>query len=150
MQPGRYPAVVAALGVTALAFAGCSTPKSHRSGLSMAAPPTIICGVVVTASPAGAVVYDISRSDFSHSQPVDAPTIGGVIIVQVARGCDAGSQVTITPPNAFVTTRVVNAADHLPVVLVLKPVRSVLALLVARQGSREVGRLKIDIPNSNL
>ncbi len=134
----------AVLVVAITALAGCG------GGVGSAAPPTIICGVVLSTSPAGAVVYDIASSDFNPSQPVNAPTVGGVVMVQVASGCATGSQVTIAPADAFKVVRVVKAADHLPVALVLRPRRSVSAVLIARQNGHEVGWLKLDISKNNL
>lgn len=114
-------------------------------------PPTVICGVVLSTSRAGPLVYDVTSSRFVHGPPVNAPTVGGVVMVQVARGCEVGSEVTITPADAFKVIHVVRAAENdLPVALVLGPVRSVPALLVARQNGIEVGWLRLDISKGDL
>lgn len=130
---------------TAMALAGCGA-----GGGSSAAPPTVICSVVLSATATAPVVYDITSSGFDASRTVGAPTVGGVVIVRVASGCDVGSEVTITPSDAFKVTRIVRAADHLPVAVVLKPLRSVPAVLVARQHGQEVGRLSLDLPRSDI
>jgi len=111
---------------------------------------TVVCGVTLSRQIGEPVIYDITAKGFRRSIVVNAPTVGGDVLVQVAEGCAHGSRVTITPADAFRTVRTVWAADHLPVALVLEPVRSVLTTLVAYQQGRVAGLLRMDIPKDDL
>lgn len=123
-----------------------STTPTTQSG----AAPTVVCGTVLHRGAAGAVIYEVTRADFNRRGVVTAPTVGGNVLVRVAADCRHGSHVVITPTDAFTTIRTVQAGDGLPVAVVLKPVRSVRATLVARQGARLVGTLKLHIAKANL
>ncbi|MHB8246563.1 MAG: hypothetical protein ACYDGN_14685 [Acidimicrobiales bacterium] len=123
--------------------------SSSAVSVSSAAPPLVVCGVTLSDSPEGAVMYEITNKDFDHKRPVNEPTVGGVVYVRVASDCEHGSNFTVIPPDAFKTVVAVRAADHLPVVVVLTPLRSVATVLVARQHGRVVGRLRLRISESN-
>jgi len=62
----------------------------------------------------------------------------------------SGSTVNTMPSDALQRIRTARAKDGLPVVIVLKPLRSVATLLVARKGGHVVGELRLDIAKSEL
>jgi hypothetical protein len=96
------------------------------------------------------MLYDITAKGFNRRVIVTAPTFGGGVFVQVAASCAHGSKVTVTPAGVFRVIRTVWAADHLPVVLVLEPLRPVPATLVAHQQGRVVGVLRLDFPKAEI
>jgi hypothetical protein len=130
----------AVLVVAALTLAACTS-----DGFSHGASPTIVCGVTLNQGAVGAVLYDIAAKGFNRRFVVNAPTVGGRVFVQVSDGCNQGSQVSITPADAFRVIRTVWATDHLPVALVLQPLRAVPATLRSYQRGRVVGILRTDI-----
>ena len=117
--------------VAALTLAACTS-----DGFSHGASPTIVCGVTLNKGELGAVFYDIAAKGFNRRSVVSAPTVGGRVFVQVSDVCNQGSQVSITPVDAFRVIRTVWATDHLPVALVLQPLRAVPATLHSYQGGR--------------
>ncbi|MHB1987236.1 MAG: hypothetical protein ACYCSF_04505 [Acidimicrobiales bacterium] len=137
-------AVVSVLLVFGSLLAACSD-----NPVSTAAPRLVVCGVTLSDSAAGVVMYEITNKSFHHKHPVNAPSIGGMVYVRVAPGCDRGSDVTITPADAFRANVAVRALDHRPVVVVLTPLRPVSTLVVARQHGHMLGWLSLHIPKSN-
>lgn len=109
---------------------------------------TVMCGVTFKAR--GEPVVDLFEPGLSTDWIQRSPTLGRDVVVQVAEGCTRGSHVAITPANAFKTVRTVSATDHLPVVVVLEPLRAVPATLIAYQKGRKVGALKLDIPTADV
>ncbi len=71
-------------------------------------------------------------------------------MVRVAAGCSRGSTVTVVPGGAFRTVRRVRAKDGGLVAVVLKPVKSELAILTARRNGKTVGWLKLHIAKGNI
>lgn len=150
MSVRTHRASLRALALLAPSLAIVVASCGSAARVSSAAPPTVVCGTLLSSSPAGAVVYDIAAPGFNDRQPVTAPTTGGVVIVRVAPGCSAGSTVRLSPADAFRIVRRVRARDGRLVVVVLKPVRSAPAVLTAERDGRTVGTLRLDIAKANL
>lgn len=145
------PAGASAWAVLLLSlFGSLIAACSGLQQVTSAAPPLVVCGVTLSDSPAGALIYEITNKDFNGKIAVNGATVGGVVYVRVADGCVHGSEVTLTPPDGFETVRQVLATDHLPVAVVLRPVLPIPTLLVARQHGRVVGSLKLDMATGGL
>lgn len=84
-------ASVATLSAVTAGVTGCASPQ-----VTTAAPPTVICGTVLSESAAGPVVYDATRK----LPTVKHPTIGGLLFFRVARGCERGDNVRWIPSSA--------------------------------------------------
>ena len=146
--PRRCLRALAALLAASLGVLVASCGSQTR--VSNAAPPTVICGALLSSSAAGALVYDITTPGFRHGRPVTAPTIGGVVIVRVAPGCLVGSTVRLRPTGAFRIVRRVRAKDGGVVVVELKPLKAVPVVLTAERDGRVVGTLRLDISKADL
>lgn len=102
-------------GVVVVGLAGC--------GATSAAPPTVICGHVLSRSEAGIEVYTIWGRGAQGI--VRYPTVGNVVYVQVARGCSLGSEVQIRPAGLLRVVKSVRARDgHFAVVVVARSGRA--------------------------
>ena len=103
------------------AVVGLSTVIAGVTGckpqVSMAAPPTVVCGTVLSNSVAAPVVFDATR----RLPIIKGTTVGGVLMFRVARGCDDGTHVSWDPRSAAHLVKVAYARDGLPVAVVLKP-----------------------------
>ena len=88
-------------GVVVMGLAGC--------GATSGAPPTVVCGRVLSRSEAGIEVYTIWGRG-AHGV-VRYPTVGNVMYVQVARGCSTGSEVQIRPAGLLRVVKSVRARD---------------------------------------
>ena len=121
-------AAVVTMSVGSVGMTGCSSEPQATSG----APPTVVCGTVLSDSVAGAVVYDATRP----LRIVRDLTVGGVLIFRVARGCDAGTHVTWTPASAAHLVKAVSARDGQTAAVVLKPARphAAFRLIATRDG----------------
>ncbi len=122
-------------GVVAIGLAGC--------GASSAAPPTVVCGHVLSRSDAGIEVYTIWGRGARGI--VRYPTVGNVVYVQVARGCTAGSEVQIRPAGLLRVVRSVRARDGNLAVLVVTQVRPGLATITATRGRHQIGTIRIEL-----
>ncbi len=129
----RWPGVL--MGVASIGLAGC--------GATSAAPPTIICGHVLSRSAAGIGVYTIWGR--GARAVVRYPTVGNVVYLQVARGCSTGSELQIAPAGLLRVVRSVRARDgHLALVVVAQ-VRPGLATITATHAGHAVGRIEIEL-----
>jgi hypothetical protein len=109
----RFAALVGgAAGLAALTSACGQTP-----GTTTEAPPTQVCGTVLSSGDAGAVVFDATR----HLPTITAYTVGGVLMFRVARGCDQGAQVHWVPSPAAYLVKTVKAKEGGLVAVVLRP-----------------------------
>ncbi len=124
-------------------LAACAQPSTGPPPIMS----TVVCGVTVTQQIGQVHIFDITAKSFDRHLVVTGPTD---VFVRVARSCEHGSHVTITPADAFRVLRKVRASDGLPVALVLQPLRAVPATLVAYQQGRVVGVLKLDIPKDEI
>ena len=129
----RWPGLL--LCVASIGLAGC--------GATSAAPPTIICGHVLSRSAAGIGVYPIWGR--GARGVVRYPSVGNVVYVQVAMSCSAGSEVRISPSGLLRVVRSVRAKDgHLALVVVAQ-VRPGLATITATHAGHTVGRIQIEL-----
>lgn len=122
-------------GVVAMGLVGC--------GATSAAPPTVICGQVLSRSEAGIGVYTIWGRG-AHGI-VRYPTLGNVVYVRVARGCSFGSEVQIRPAGLLRVVKSVRARDGHFAVVVVKQVRPGLATITATRGGRKIGAIRIEL-----
>ena len=108
----RLKSVIAA--VMTMTATGCAS-----GGLQMtaAAPPTVVCGTVLSDSAAGALVFDATR----RLPVVRYLTVGDVLMFRVARGCDEGAHVTWIPSAAAHLVKAAYAKDGLMAAVVLAP-----------------------------
>jgi len=122
----------------------CAVPMGLAGcGATSAAPPTVICGQVLSRSAAGVGVYTIWGRG-AHGV-VRYPTVGNVVYVQVARGCSTGSEVQIRPAGLLRVVKSVRARDgHLAAVVVAQ-VRPGLATITATRDGQTVGSLQIEL-----
>jgi hypothetical protein len=116
------------IGMSAVACGGSSAPL-----VSSAAPPTIVCGTTLSASPAGAVVEDATRSHV-----VTATTIGGFVIIRVTRDCAHGARVRWSPHGSATLIKQAKSKDGLSAAVVLQPAtsRSHFTVTATRRGMR--------------
>jgi hypothetical protein len=107
------------LGITfvsaAAALTGCSSsaPPQTMNG----AAPTVVCGTELSDSAASPDVLDATR----RLPTVNYPTVGGVLIFIVARGCSQGSRVTWVPQSAAHLVKAAYASDGQMAAVVLQP-----------------------------
>ena len=99
------------------AGAGVTGCASRGPQLAAAAPPTVVCGTVLSDSAAGAVVFDATR----RLPVMKYLTVGDVLMFRVSRGCDEGAHVSWVPSSAAHLVRAARARDGLTAAVVLKP-----------------------------
>ena len=73
--------------------AGVTGCASRGPQVTTAAPPTVVCGTVLSDSAAGPVVFDATR----RLPIIKYLTVGDVLMFRVVRGCDEGAHVTWVP-----------------------------------------------------
>jgi hypothetical protein len=137
----RIPALAAVVTMSAVpaGVTGCASSGSH---VTMAAPPTVVCGTVLNESAAGAVVYDATR----QLPTIKYPTIGGLLFFRVARGCDKGTHVHWIPSSAAHLVKAAYAKNGQTAAVVLKPSRRRVAFrLIATQNGRVVASATVKI-----
>jgi hypothetical protein len=106
------------------------------------APPTVVCGTVLSTSAAGPVVYDATR----HLPTITDETVGNVVMFRVARGCDAGAHVTWVPSSAARLVQAAYARDGQMAAVVLKPRGPHAAFrLIATRNDRTVASATVNI-----
>jgi hypothetical protein len=103
-----------AMTVVGLGVTGCA---SRRPEITTAAPPTVVCGTVLSDSIAGPVVFDATR----RLPVIKYLTIGDVLMFRVSRGCDKGAHVTWVPSTAAHLVKAAYARDGHMAAVVLKP-----------------------------
>jgi hypothetical protein len=108
----RAGAVAAAAASLAALLSACSQP-----GSTSAAPPTVVCGTVLSDSASGWVINDATR----HLPTIIYWTGGGVLAFRVTRGCDKGAQVSWAPSSAARLVRAVHTKDGGMAAVILKP-----------------------------
>jgi hypothetical protein len=99
-------------------------------GVVHAAPPTVICGQVVSESAAGAYVQDVS----SGSATVDSVSVGDDIFLKLAPDCGHGATVTVVPARAASVVKQVKADDGKLAAIVLQPTMPEFEIRVGRPG----------------
>jgi hypothetical protein len=106
-------------------LAGCSTVS-----VTTAAPPTVVCGTVLTTT--NAVMFDAT----GHLPTLTHPDIGNVLIFRVSRSCDHGARVSWTPAAAAQLVKAAYAKDHQPAAVILKPAgpNAAFRLVATRDG----------------
>lgn len=111
-RPGALgPAAVVAMSAVSAGVAGCVPTATS------AAPPTVVCGTVLSNSAAGMVVYNATR----HLPTINDVTVGNVLAFRVARGCGTGARVTWVPSSAAHLVKAAYAGDGQMVAVILKP-----------------------------
>jgi hypothetical protein len=121
-----------------LLVAGC-----HEDVNSTMAPPTVVCGVILSHGAAGAGLIDIAHHP---RQPVvHSLTVGGALYVRVSGDCGRGSAVGIQPRGSARILRVVRARDGLVAGVVLKPRPNRRGTLVAVRDGSIVGTLRFRV-----
>jgi hypothetical protein len=102
--------------MTAVA-AGVTGCASRGPQVTTAAPPTVVCGTVLSDSAAGPVVFDATR----RLPVIKYLTVGDVLMFRVVRGCDEGAHVSWVPSAAAQLVKVAHAVDGLTAAVVLQP-----------------------------
>jgi len=103
-----------AMTAVSVGVTGCA---SRGPEITTAAPPTVVCGTVLSDSIAGPVVFDATR----RLPVIRYLTIGDVLMFRVARGCDKGAHVTWVPSTAAHLVKAAYARDGRMAAVVLKP-----------------------------
>ncbi len=112
----RITALAAVMTMTAVG-AGVTGCASRGPQVTTAAPPTVVCGTVLSDSAAGPVVFDATR----RLPIIKYLTVGDVLMFRVVRGCDEGAHVTWVPSSAAHLVRAAYARDGLMAAVVLEP-----------------------------
>ena len=112
----RITALAAVMTVTAVGtgVTGCA---SRGPQVTTAAPPTVVCGTVLSDSAAGPVVFDATR----RLPTLKYLTVGDVLMFRVSRGCVEGAHVTWIPSSAAHLVKAAYARDGHMAAVVLKP-----------------------------
>jgi hypothetical protein len=132
-------AAVVAMSAVPVGVTGCA---SSRPQVTTGAPPTVVCGTVLNDSAAGAVAYDATR----QLPTIKHPTVGGLLIFRVTRGCDAGTHVTWTPSSAAHLVKAADAKDGQVAAVVLNPARPRAAFrLIATRNGRVVASATVKL-----
>jgi hypothetical protein len=108
---------LAAVMTMAAAGAGVTGCASRGPQVRTAAPPTMVCGTVLSDSAAGPVVFDATR----RLPTIKYLTVGDVLMFRVARGCVEGAHVTWIPSSAAHLVKAAYARDGHTAAVVLKP-----------------------------
>ena len=112
----RITAHAAVMTMTAVG-AGVTGCASRGPEVTTAAPPTVVCGTVLSDSIAGPVVFDATR----RLPIIRYLTVGDVLMFRVARGCDKGAHVTWVPSTTAHLVKAAYARDGHMAAVVLKP-----------------------------
>jgi len=120
-------AAVMAMTAVSVGVTGCA---SRGPEITTAAPPTVVCGTVLSDSAAGPVVFDATR----RLPTIRYTTVGDVLMFRVVRGCDEGAHVTWAPSSAAHLVRAAYARDGLTAAVVLKPDEPSFRLTGTRNG----------------
>lgn len=123
----RWLRVVLAAVVTGPFAAGCSA-----SGSSSGAGPWIVCGTMLSAAPAGAVVTDATGP--GQTVRVGNLTSGGIAL-RISEDCDHGADLTVAPADAAAVTGRALAQNGGTVAAVLAPHRASFTITVTRAGA---------------
>jgi hypothetical protein len=110
---------------------GCAPGKPR---VTTAAPPTVVCGTVLSNGAAGPVVYDATRP----LPTIKFTTVGGLLMFRVARGCAAGTHVTWVPASAARLVKAAYARDGQLAAVVLKPAGHAAFRLTGTRNGRVV------------
>lgn len=97
--------------------AGVTGCASRGPQVTTAAPPTVVCGTVLSDSAAGPVVFDATR----RLPTIEYLTVGDVLMFRVASGCVEGARVTWIPSSAAHLVKAAYARDGHMAAVVLKP-----------------------------
>ena len=140
-RPGaRGLCAVVVVAAVCAGMAGCGGTGTPT--VTSAAPPTVICGTVLSNSAAGPVVYNATR----HLPTIKYQTVAGVLMFRVARGCDTGARVTWVPSSAAVLEQAAYARDGQMVAVVLLPSRPHAAFrLIATQNGQTVASATVNL-----
>jgi hypothetical protein len=77
----------------------------------------VICGTTLSVGAAGANVYDASK----RMPTITAPTVGGLIFIQVTDDCHHGAHVSWVPADQAELVKQAKAQDGLSAAVVLRP-----------------------------
>lgn len=115
----KYRATSAGAAVLAVLVCACGrVPRASQVTPGMTgAPRTVVCGTVLSEGAAAPVVSDATR----HLPTITGWTIGGVLMFQVASGCDKGADVSWAPSSAAHLVKAAYARDGGMAAVVLKP-----------------------------
>jgi hypothetical protein len=109
--------VLAAVMTVTAAGSGVTGCASRGPRVTTGAPPTVVCGTVLSDGAAGPVVFDATR----RLPVIRYLTVGDVLMFRVARGCAQGAHVTWVPSSAAHLVRAAYASDGHMAAVVLKP-----------------------------
>lgn len=133
----RVLTVVVTLCVLAVIGAACGDAASSGS-------PTVICGVTVSPGAEMPQVWDMWHQYRTVTEA------GGTLYVRLTKSCSDGATLTIQPRTAFRVKRVVKGTRGGWVAVLLKPLRSEPALLIATRHKERIGSLHTHIKPSSL
>jgi hypothetical protein len=111
----KHRAASAGAAVLAVLICACGPGKAPQ--LTTGAPPTVICGTVLSESANAPVVYEAT----GHLPIITGVTVGGVLMFQVASGCDEGAHVSWAPSSAAHLVKAAYAKDGGMAAVVLEP-----------------------------
>jgi hypothetical protein len=110
--------------------------------ITTAAPPTKVCGTVLSNSAVGAVMSDATR----RLPAINGTTVGGLLIFRVARGCDQGVHVRWIPSSAARLVKAACVKDGRMAAVVLKPAAPRAAFwLIGTQNGRMVASVTVEL-----
>lgn len=136
-QPQRVSWALAISTLALLpALAGCqrAAPANKFGPDTNAAPPTVVCGTVLTEAAAGAVLYDVSgRSRIA----VRHASAEGLFYIRFATDCRRGYHIRVQPTAAAVIARKALAHDGQPVAVAIRA-RSGRFLVIGERDGRTV------------
>lgn len=121
----RLSGLVLAAALAVSALPGCT----GRTDVSNGAPPTVVCGTTLNATPAGAGLVDATR----HHTGITAPSVRGLLFIKVSDDCAHGARVTWTPVQAATLVKEAAAHDGLAAAVVLRPATASFTV-TARRG----------------
>jgi hypothetical protein len=126
----RIGCLAVAAAVAATVLLGCDQAERVTS----AAPPTVVCGTTLNATPAGAVLVDATR----HHMIITTPSVRGLLFIKVSDDCAHGAGVSWTPAQAATLMKEADARDGLPAAVVLQPTTPTAAFTVAAERNGTV------------
>jgi hypothetical protein len=132
----------ASAGAAVLTVLICSCGSGPAPKVTTGAPPTVVCGTVLSTGAAGPVVYDATR----HLPTIKYETVGNVVIFRVASSCDKGARVTWVPSSAAHLVKAAYAKDGNMAAVVLKPNRPQAAFqLIATRNGKTVASATVQL-----
>jgi hypothetical protein len=107
----------ASAGAAVLAVLICACGPGQATLGTKGVPRTEVCGTVLSEGANALVVYDAT----GHLPTITGVTVGGVLMFQVASGCDGGAHVSWAPSSAAHLVKAAYAKDGGMAAVVLEP-----------------------------